>query len=277
MFNRVHKLKIKNAVSEILATTTVHAIPNIYRSKRVFIKLFWTLCLLASIGASSYFTTITLIRFFEYGTNTEIETYNEEESQFPTVSICSVRSLNASSLIHLEFNTDAKISVDNSSYYLEEFIDPIYKKCFRFNSGKNMLNKSTAILSSSLAGKINGFRIKLKVKINDFSNLYVLIHNYTENPITLLHKAFSITSGTYNHFAVEKTFNKRLGSPYSSCLKDISQFKLNKTIVNFFIETNRSYLQKDCMPLCRNLLLFRNSRVVAIVHLLQPILIVTLK
>jgi len=44
-----------------------------------------------------------------------------------------------------------------------------------------------------------------------------------------------------------------LESPYNDCLKDVSQYSFNKTIIDYLKNKNREYTQKECFYLCRNL------------------------
>ncbi len=41
-------------------------------------------------------------------------------------------------------------------------------------------------------------------------------------------------------------FEQHLGEPYSDCLKNVSYFSLNKTIIDYILKLNRTYSQKDC-------------------------------
>ena len=141
MSSTIKKSKIKSAIYEISVASTAHGLPNILRAKRFFIRLFWSLCLLASIAASGYFIAKSTTDYFNYEKITEITTFYEEKSQFPTISICAEAESIDYELIGLEFNQNPMIST-NSSNYFEEFIDPYYNKCIRFNSGRNFLNKT---------------------------------------------------------------------------------------------------------------------------------------
>ena len=250
---------VKNCVYDLLESTTAHGIPNILRSKRLIIKLFWTLCLLSSIATCAYIARTTILNYLDYGKNTEIATIYEEKSQFPTVSICNTPTDLARSI--LAFMFDQKIIYTmNSTDYFEEFTDPFYGNCFRFNSGKNRSKHDVDIVKSNMAGISYGFNLILESNLAaDFNQIHLYIHNYTERPLTLLNKGFTVLSGTKSFFLVERTFNERLEFPYNDCLKDPADFKLNKTVINYFIDNNRTYSQKDCIPLCRNLLAFEKS------------------
>ena len=51
---------------------------------------------------------------------------------------------------------------------------------------------------------------------------------------------------------MEKLYS-RLDEPYNECLKDPLMFHLNKTLINYFIKSARSYSQKECYQMCFNL------------------------
>ncbi len=73
------------------------------------------------------------------------------------------------------------------------------------------------------------------------------------------HLSYWITPGSWNYFEIERVFDRRLGAPYNDCLKDITKFIYNKTIINHIIESNRLYTQNDCYYLCSHLYALEES------------------
>ncbi len=86
------------------------------------------------------------------------------------------------------------------------------------------------IKKSKRVGSDDGFWLILyATTVYDLSDLIILFHNYTENPINIFRKGSIISSGTNNFFLVKRTLDQKLESPFNSCLKDINQFAFNKT------------------------------------------------
>ena len=87
----------------------------------------------------------------------------------------------------------------------------------------------------------------------DFNELIVFIHNSSVRPPSFLNKGFRVTTGSIYTYQIDRVLNEMLEEPYSSCLKNINEFKLNKTIINFMKKANTSYSQIDCIIYFRNL------------------------
>lgn len=265
-FSKINKMNKSNIISksihEILSSSTTHAIPNIVKADRVFFKLMWLFFLLVSFAGCCYFISKNLIDYLEFNPVTIIESHNEKESVFPAVSMCGTPSFNKSVkelIVSFEFNQDPNYP-KNFAEYFEEFIDPRFNKCFRFNSGKNIRNNTYSFLKSKFPGRLYGLTIKLKLENQQSTSnetilraINLFIHNNTDNPLTLNNKGFEIYPGTFNYFSVERLFYERLKLPYNDCVKDPKEFRLNQTVIDSFIRMNMTYSQKDCMPLCRNL------------------------
>jgi hypothetical protein len=54
----------------------------------------WIIVTFISTCAGLYFVIDNIIDFLKYNTVTSLETINEQQSQFPTISICAYPSLN---------------------------------------------------------------------------------------------------------------------------------------------------------------------------------------
>ena len=80
------------------------------------------------------------------------------------------------------------------------------------------------------------------------------IHNKTSPPYVDLDKnPIIISPGVFNNIAVERTFESKLGEPYNECLKNVSDFKRNKTIIDYFLNLNQPYSQENRFELCLEL------------------------
>ncbi len=75
------------------------------------------------------------------------------------------------------FNNDNKCQ-NNPESMFDTFSDPFYKKCYRFNSGKNMLNESIKIFDLEMAGRSTGFQLEM----NETNGLLLFIHNQSLLP-----------------------------------------------------------------------------------------------
>ncbi len=255
---------IKRSLKEIFLSSTIHGIPNILRAKHLTVQIIWLVCFIVSICSCSYFIIANILEFLEYRALTTMKVISERKIEFPTISFCTYPELEKSIdeiVIQVRFDN---IKQTNYLEYFEQFNDTIYGKCFRYNSGFNN-NFTYQRLESSTSGLTNGLKLELDLKVNDndkhdFYEVITFIHNYTLPPFDLTHLGFWLSTGSNNFFQIEREFNEKLEAPYNQCLKDVNTFEFNKTIINYIINSNRSYRQIDCFYLCDNYFALKESK-----------------
>lgn len=76
-------------ILKIIDTSSVHGLPNIFRSKSKVNRWVWTIFFLISSGFCSYLVIETLKQYYAHDVNTQIKLVNEIPLAFPSVSICS--------------------------------------------------------------------------------------------------------------------------------------------------------------------------------------------
>ena len=189
--------------------------------------------------------------------------------EFPVISICSC-SLN----INMKLNKFLKSCIFNNfncknEKYFIAFNDPVYKTCFRFNSGKQTNNDSTndlSLLQATIAGRSGG----LQVEVKETNGLLIFIHNSSnppypnENYNNINGNSIFVSTGLSTDLAIDKTVTKRLGSPYNECVKSIEDnmnlnHNLNKTLYMFIQNLNETYSQQRCFKLCFDLDYINNN------------------
>jgi hypothetical protein len=143
--------------------------------------------------------------------------------------------------------------------YLEVYNDSSFGKCYRFNSGLNMYNKTIPIKRSKRGGPSDGLHIYLNTSI-EFERLYIFIHNHTFKPSTIINKGYWISSNTDLSIVLKKIFDQKLEQPFNDCYKNISEFNLNKTLIEFFQSKNLEYSQKECERMGRTLKYIETSQ-----------------
>jgi hypothetical protein len=254
--------KIKKRTRELLEGSTCHGLPNIVRAKKVVIITMWTLVTFVSTCAASYFVIDSIVDFLKYHTVTTLQAVNEQQSQFPTISICGYPPLNMSiDKLFLKVAFD-RIDETNLSRIFEEFNDNVFGKCFRYNSGRNIYNESYEILNATNGGKPNNLKMNFYVDIPDgydFPELLFYIHNHSSPPYEMENGGYWLKPGTWNYYEIEREFYSFLGEPYNHCIKDVTSFKLNKTLIDFILKRNRIYSQDYCYYLCSFLFALEES------------------
>ena len=256
--NTKYKNKHKERIKELLSASTAHGIPNIVKSDYLIIKIMWAIFFIASTCAGSYFTLDSILDYFKFNTITTIQVIGEEQPEFPTVSLCGFPQFNSSveSIISkIKFQNDYK---NNLSSVFEEFDDPVFSKCFRFNSRKD----NQSLLKTSTTGLSHNLRIQFDLKVPDefdFAELLINIHNESDPPYSMENGGYWLKTGSINYFQVQRHFTSKLPQPYNDCLKDAKDFKNNKTIIDLISNKNEKYSQINCLRLCSYLMALEES------------------
>lgn len=239
-----NKIDLKQTIHDLLTESTWHGFSSVFKSKLLSIRIFWIFLTLASTSLCSYFIFKNVNEYLNFEIVTSIDIIYETKAEFPAVTLCSTSGFNQSlqSLIIMCRFNNRNCSIDT---HFESYDDPMYSLCYRFNSIKN----SSPLYTFN--GIFYGLQLHLALELkegDDYGEMEILIHNSSEPPIDLFSKGYYISSGTYNYFEVERLFDSKLDEPYNDCLKDVNDFKLNKT-----------YTRKECLQFCIYLLIVEKS------------------
>jgi len=249
---------IKLRILEMIEVSSFHGIPNMFRTKKLFNTIIWLFCFIISATACFILIIQSIVLYFSYSHTTSIEIIYEKPLQFPAVSFCSLSSAFNStnhsltdSLIECQFDGNTKCFYHPNEAF-SWYMDPMYGKCYIFNSGTNMnKNKSIDLFNNSLTGRISSFQMTLKEKVG----LLVYIHNQTRVPYpfeylnNLNSDSIFTTTGYVTDINFERIISERLSKPYNNCIKDPeTEFTGNKSIINYILKSiKRSYDQDYCI------------------------------
>ena len=152
----------KKEINEILFSSLLaYLLGPIIKSNNQFLitKIIWFIFIFIFLFASIYYLILNALNYLTFDTITSISTINEDKSQFPVISICNTKDNDVSlinfKLVRFDFNSDNLLNEYKS--HLELYTDSSYGKCFRFNSGLNMLNQTIPIKYSKSNGYDDGF------------------------------------------------------------------------------------------------------------------------
>jgi len=248
--------KIKKRTCQLLEVSTSHGIPNIVRSRNIFLQVIWCLFTILASFLGLYFVIDSVLEYLKYNTVSKFEVVTESEIPFPVISICSLPSFNSSLNKTVFYSKFDDINL-NISQYFEEYNNKLLGKCFLYNSGRNIYNQSYDIHNSTKKGTKNGFKIGIKFEAisEEFFEIILSIYNQTTKNSQL----YFVSSGSYNYFELDRIFYKKLAAPYSNCLKDINSFEMNKTLINHLNKNYNKYDQGECFFLCSQLFALQES------------------
>ena len=221
---------------KMLKTSTAYGVPNLVKSKRIFNKLFWICFLVLSSSASFYF--IYLVEYLSYDVVTIVKTEYDQSIEFPTVTFCSLTkgyfdNYSLSQMVTKESRYGYELSINEDTNNLFNFfISAQYGRCYSFNNGKNMNNKSIPIKNSTIGGRNDCFGLIMNISCS----LIIWIHHRTSSAIIETYNNHDspifIQNGTKTYISIEKTVFYKLGEPYNHCIKDAKLFQGNKTIID---------------------------------------------
>jgi len=251
---KLQRIKAKLNESETFKSLTIYGIPNFLRSNNIFFKLLWLFYILFGGVCTFLYIFDAIVGYLSYGVVTKVETIYQQPLQFPTISFCaySINEFNEKNLkdliITCWFNLDRDCE-NNPNYYFESFSNEVNGQCFRFNSGKNLLNNSAPFLNSTVGGRDDSFFLNIKASYG----LWVWIHEPKSPPKVEYNnnhngQAILVASGFENQLIVDKSIESKLGKPFNDCFKDVDEFQMNKTIIDYILKDNKeAYNQGRCL------------------------------
>jgi hypothetical protein len=193
--------RIKKKTKEILLVSSAVGIPNVIKSEKLLIKIIWLILIAISTAIGSYYVIKSIIDYTNYITVTTVSILDEHESEFPTLTFCyylptsSNQKRIENKILRIQYD---RIELKNYSNYFQEFEDPIYNKCFRFNSGLNINNEKVDVLKTSISGQKNGLKLEISLEIElDFFELIVNIHNRSTPPFDISNGGFWMKTGNF--------------------------------------------------------------------------------
>ncbi len=247
---------ISNKLNNLVSESTAFGIPNIVRRERIFNKILWLSFVLSGTLASIFFTIQALNDYFEFDTITKIGYKYQNPLQFPAFTICSdenpyyfekknIRELISDCQIRLDYTCIKKVE---NYFELIKYRD--MGTCYRFNSGKNIKGNMIPFLYSTIGGRDDYFEIKFK----NNSGLRLVMHEFDLPPkfeyFNIHETVISLSNYSRFFIIIDKTIENKLGLPYNDCYENISDFDLNKTIVDHIQLMNQTYTQVNCFKLC---------------------------
>jgi hypothetical protein len=259
---------IKKILKKLLSDSTANGLPNVFKRESILNKIFWLIFVLLSTSLSFYYTFNAINDYFNYSVITQIKNVYQQPLRFPAITICD-DGTNANETQESQEYFDAKepknvvkecktmqdskncTNNPNDFFEIIPYVDTKdYGTCFRFNSGKNMFNKSIPFLYSTIGGRDDFIQIIFKNHLL----LKIFLHDVNLPPTIQynnIHESYiQINFNLSYYIVIEKTEDNKLGLPYNNCYNDVSEFNLNKTIVNYIKSINKTYTQVNCLKLC---------------------------
>ena len=103
--------KIKSIISETALTSTVHGIPNIFKTDKKLLKIIWSTVFFISLTYSICLVWQAISNYLKYPVNTKVGYYTDKQILFPVVAFC-----NTNAFVTEYSNDYASILLNNVSF-----------------------------------------------------------------------------------------------------------------------------------------------------------------
>jgi hypothetical protein len=215
------KSEIFEAAKLTLKSSSIIAIPNMFRTKFQLIKLIWLVCLLGMTALCGWFIADILTKFFKCEVVSRINHVQEHILPFPIVYICD----NFNPKYTLNIN-DRIISAEFDSKVLDisqefEKVTTGTSNCIRFNSNPN---KTFYFIQKPILAFLElELFIGSALAINEtkFNGLYFRIADQTHSATSRIENIY-ISPGTFSKIYIYKTLIKKQPYPYSECIDNLN-------------------------------------------------------
>ena len=72
-----------------ISSSTIHGIPKIFQTDRLFNRILWIVCTIVSTAVCAWLILESLFAFTDFDHITQVETIYEQPTEFITVQFCS--------------------------------------------------------------------------------------------------------------------------------------------------------------------------------------------
>ena len=255
-------------MEEIKGFLECSSLPGLYlivKSKHIIVRLIWFISVVLLLYPVTFQSSELISDYFNHDVISNINIYDESESEFPAVSFCitmenneTIPSLNAS-MIECRFN---QLDCYSNQFEVYTFyFNGLIQICYRFSTQLNLKKQNRPGPDAGLSVVFelpklykniitkNPESFKMTIYIQNASNLFRRDQAYSIDPNII------ITPGI--HFIqIEREFVQKMPKPFNECVKQIADN--NNNISNLFIKNNFTYLQKDCLDFCVENIMFQN-------------------
>jgi len=264
---KTKKARIKEKIKEMITDSTIHALPNMYKTEKIYFKLMWFSFFLITFIFSIRYIYKTVSDYLLYETVTKISIGIDQPAPFPTVSFqfqygfSSANYTLEGNIIKLYFGNKIK---KNLSEQIERINSPQAGEYYKFNSGKDINGNEVEFKYQKKVGYYGGLTAEVFIgRPNEFmsSNLpqthtsffSLYIHNKSLNPVESSDEPIKLTPGLSTELKISRVFTKRLPYPYNDCVDDLSLLNSHDSLLvkHILTKTKSSYRQKDCFDLCQ--------------------------
>ncbi|CAF1075561.1 unnamed protein product [Adineta steineri] len=125
-------IRRRSIIREFFLNTSAHALPGIARSKSIHNRVFWSISFVSFTGIMIYFIIKSILAYFDYPTQFNLDVVEEWPQYFPAFSLCNASPfwldqfigpfLNYSKVYNLNVSNDTTTWTTTTGIYIRNFI-----------------------------------------------------------------------------------------------------------------------------------------------------------
>ena len=163
----------KVIIVEYFLTTTAHALPNIFRTGNIILKIIWLLCFLASASYCMASMSNVLKEYLTYPSYVSTQIIQEVSSQYPAITFCNLKTLNKSKLGDYFKSPPWNVSRSGYGSPFDYIISQQYYTRTFINNDKNLTDKTRKRMGFELKDMLISCFFNYKIcKASDFTYFY---------------------------------------------------------------------------------------------------------
>lgn len=195
----IDRIHARSIVREFFLNTSAHALPGIARSKSIHNRVFWSISFISFTGIMIYFIIKSILNYFNYPTQFNIDIIEEWPQYFPAFSLCNASPLR-----------------------LDRFVEPFLNYTKQFNMN---ISNDTTTWPSSLGLYMRNFLIEKLNRNESTVSLYFPVSSilYSCSFNTVPCSAEDFISFTSSSSGICYTFNAKLKNNRSGSVRYANQ------------------------------------------------------
>jgi len=245
--------KLYEVKKELSGFTSLRGFSAVLSTSNPFVKVLWVFFFLILFSFLMHNILENLNDYYQYTVISKIENVNEYPMTLPAVTICLARLAPyfSTNKTMKEYLSECKVggtkcdAKDFYSFEARTSITDASINCYVLNGGKNSTDNFNIIKSTRTTGVMSGFELHFFLPKDHFI-FYYINDAYVKPTKSEIIKP--ITTGTINHFIIEKSVEAKLQYPFNNC------WNFNNLpdtpLVRQLSEANITYRQVNCFELC---------------------------
>ncbi len=133
------RVRRRSIIRDFSLNTSTHGLPRIARSESQHNRLFWSISFIVFVGIMLYFIIKSIINYFNYPTQINVDIIREWPQYFPAFSICNACPFHLDQFLpaFLNFTYEFNLTNDTNASTLDPSLSPYILDFLVYEMNKN--------------------------------------------------------------------------------------------------------------------------------------------